>query len=202
MKIGPRYKIARRLGADVFDKTQTQKFSVREARKAQKTSKRPRPMTEYGTQMIQKQKVRFMYGITEKQFSKYVFQSVGKSGISPSDKLFEKLETRLDNAVYRLGLAPSRSASRQMTSHGHILVNGKRVNIPSYALSLGDKISIRVGSLASPLFKDLESIDKKESVVWMKSIVGKKEWEIVGMPKYSPTDSTIDLGSVIEFYSR
>jgi small subunit ribosomal protein S4 len=106
MKTGPKYKIAKRLGASVFEKTQTQKFALSAERKA-KTSKkgRPRGASEYGKQLLEKQKVRVTYGISERQFSKYVAQAVASKGINPAEKLHQILELRLDSVIYRLGLA-------------------------------------------------------------------------------------------------
>ena len=129
MRIGPRYKKARYLGAAVFRKTQTQKFAMRSQRKT-KTSGRRGGKSEYGRQMLEKQKARFSYGVTCRQFSKYVrkaLKSTGNNGLN----LMKILESRLDNVMVRAGFAPTRSAARQMVSHGHIMVNKKIVTVPS-----------------------------------------------------------------------
>src|SRR5690349_13683978 len=121
MKIGPKFKIARRLQAPIFEKTQTAKFKANSENKGRAggAGRRPRPKSDYGHQLMEKQKARFTYGISERQFSNYANKVITKkSSISPQEKLFEELERRLDNVVYRLGLAKTRSAARQMVSHG------------------------------------------------------------------------------------
>src|SRR5690606_30165190 len=148
MKIGPKYKIARRLGAPVFEKTQSQKYALSLARKERTSKGRPRAKSDYGKQLIEKQKARFSYGLTEKQFRGYVDKSL--SAKSPAQKLFSLLETRLDYTVFRAGLAKTRAQARQAVSHGHITVGGRRVTIPSILLTEGDVIGIRPGSAASP----------------------------------------------------
>src|SRR3989338_11164111 len=155
MIIGPKYKIARRLQAPVFEKTQTQKFSLREERKNKKRSFR-KQKTDYGIQLNEKQKARMFYCITEKQFAKYVKQALEKKGISPTNTLLKTLEYRLDNVVWRAGLLPTHLAARQAVSHGHFLVNGKKVYVPSYSVSLKDKITIREGSQGSKMFSEID----------------------------------------------
>ena len=155
MKIGPRYKLGKRLGASVFEKCQTQKFVLSEARsKKRRTSRRPRQMSDFGKQLLEKQKVRYMYGITEKQFSKYVKEATESSAES-KNMIFQGLEIRLDNIVYRLGLAPTRRFARQMVSHGHIMINGRRVTIPSYRVGTKDVISVRENSKEKGLFIEI-----------------------------------------------
>lgn len=203
MRIGPRYKIARRLGSSVFDKTQTQKFALSESRRSQgKKSAHPKNKTEYGLQMLEKQRVRFTYGVGERQFSNYVGKAVSTRGSNTVQDLYGCLERRLDNVVYRIGLGNSRQATRQMVSHGHILVNGRRVTIPSYTLSKGDRVRIREGSQKSSLFKDLSERIKKPLPAWLSFAKEKNEWEISGAPVYSPGEQVFDLSAVIEFYSR
>ncbi|MFA6535843.1 MAG: 30S ribosomal protein S4 [Candidatus Paceibacterota bacterium] len=202
MRIGPRYKIARRLGPSVFDKTQTQKFALSESRKGGKKGAHPKNKTEYGLQMLEKQRVRFTYGVGERQFGNYVSAAVANKGTNTVQDLYGRLERRLDNVVYRIGLGNSRQATRQMVSHGHILVNGRRVTIPSYAMSKGDRIRIREGSQKSPLFKDLIEKTKKPLPTWMTFAKDKNEWEVTGTPVYVQGEQTFDLSAVIEFYSR
>jgi small subunit ribosomal protein S4 len=137
MIIGPKYKIARRLGAAVFEKTQTQKYAMRAARK-DKTSPIMRSKSEYGQGLLEKQKARMSYGVTSTQFTKYVKNALARKGDS-ANHLVNYLESRLDNAVLRGGLAPTRRAARQLVSHGHINVNGSRVNIPSRSAYAPDR---------------------------------------------------------------
>lgn len=202
MRIGPKYKIARRLGAMVFDKTSTQKFAMRQERKVGAKSSF-RPKGEYALAMLEKQKVRYSYGIGERQFKKYVKESSAKKGTNTVQALYERLEMRLDNVVYRLGLAPSRQGARQMTVHGHIMVNNKRTHTPSLIVSIGDKVSIRPASLKKPLFREIDEKTKAISApTWLSYDAEKKTAEVTGTPKHNPTENIINLGQVIEFYSR
>ncbi|MBX4210577.1 30S ribosomal protein S4 [Candidatus Parcubacteria bacterium] len=201
MIIGPKYKIARRLGAPVFEKTQTAKFNLRESqRKVRGGFKRPK--TDYGLQMIEKQKARYTYALTEKQFSNYVKKAIAKKGLS-STLLLENLEMRLDNTVYRIGFGSTRLFARQLVSHGHIAVNGKRVTIPSFKVSVGDKITIRAGSLKKKVFESIDEKLKNNKVPsWIVFDPAKKEAEIQGTPKPEHADVLFDFAQVLEFYSR
>jgi small subunit ribosomal protein S4 len=197
---GPKYKIARRLGANIFEKTQTQKFALRQERKGGKGPYRPKG--DFALAMLEKQKVRYTYGVLERQFKKYVKESVEVKGATVQ-ALFERLETRLDNVVYRLGFAPTRQAARQMVAHGHIMVNGKRTNVPSQNVKMGDKITVRAASEKKPLFKELgEKLEKVALPSWLSYDKEKKVATIEGMPKHNPTEHLFNLGQVIEFYSR
>lgn len=197
---GPKYKIARRLGPTVFDKTQTQKYALRAG--SRKIERRG-PKSDYGLQMIEKQRARFTYGVNERQFSNYVKMAVSKKGVNAVEGLFAHLENRLDNIVYRLGLSASRAGGRQMVSHGHITINGRRVTIPSYQVGIGDKIAIREGSRKLPFFATLdEKIKDREAPAWISFDKEKKEAVVEGVPRYNPVESGFDLRAVIEFYSR
>ncbi len=201
MKIGPKYKIARRLGAPVFEKTQSQKYALSLARKERTSKGRPRAKSDYGKQLIEKQKARFSYGLTEKQFRGYVDKSL--SAKSPAQKLFSLLETRLDNTVFRAGLAKTRAQARQAVSHGHITVGGRRVTIPSILLKEGDVIGIRPGSATSPLFADVvERMKTLAAPAWLKADPEQKTATVAGEPVYEPAEQVFDLGTVIEFYNR
>ncbi len=202
---GPKYKIARRLRAPIFEKTQTQKYALREARKIKaKSKRRPAQKTEYGLQMLEKQKARLSYGISEKQFSKYVSESIAKKAVKSSQALFERLETRVDNIVYRLGLAPTRRFARQMVSHGHITCNGRKTNIPSMQIYKADVISIREGSLKTKLFNELTEKHKTYTTPkWLKFDLEKKQGTVVASPVLEEQkDLLFDLDTVLEFYSR
>lgn len=202
MLIGPRYKKAKKLGAHIFDKTQTAKFALRQARK-KGSEKRGKPKSDFGLQLLEKQKARFTYGVSERQFSKYAKNIINKRGGNSPDSLVQVLESRLDNVVYRLGLANSRQASRQMVSHGHITVNGKRNNIPSYNVVIGDKIGISQRSLKSKLFEDFDKKIKEHNYPsWLKYDIGSKSYDIQGMPKLANTEIMFNAASVLQFYSR
>ncbi len=197
----PKFKICRRLGPGVYDKCQTAKFSTTTGKFAGPGARRPKALSEYGMQLVEKQKVRFSYGITERQLSNYVKKASHFKGAGTAEKLYEGLESRLDNVIYRLGLAGSRRAARQMVSHGHFVVNGTRVTIPSYELKSGDMIRIREGSKGSKLFDNLvERLKDYNAPAWITFDVASLEGKVLDKPKN--TESFIDLNSVLEFYSR
>src|SRR5574340_1150893 len=125
MKTGPRYKLAKRLGATTFEKAQTQKFAISADRSAKNKRRGRGRQSEYGKQMLEKQKVRVTYGLPERQFRNYVLKSL--EAAKPTERLHELLELRLDNVVWRLGLASTRRGARQMVAHGHVLVGGKKM---------------------------------------------------------------------------
>lgn len=203
MIIGPRYKIARRLGVGVFEKTQTQKFVARsEQKKMAGKSSKPKAKSEYGLGLLEKQKARYSYGITSKQFGNYIAKATEKKGNS-GEILISLLESRFDNVALRSGFASTRQGARQMTSHGHLTINGKIVTIPSYHVKVGDIIGIREGSKKKALFATIdEKIKTVKTPSWMKLNLEKKEIEIVGIPHVAPTELMFSVGAVLEFYSR
>ncbi len=203
MKIGPKYKIARRLGPAVFEKTQTQKFQLSEARHARKKSdKRPKPLSDFGLQLIEKQRVRFSYGIIERQLGNYVAKATETKGGNSAEKLFGLLESRLDNVVYRFGIAHTRRLARQMVSHGHFLVNGKRTTVPSYAVKKGDVITVREGSKKSVLFAELaKKLQNYSTPKWLRFDAEKMTGTVEGEPVLE-TGGAINLNTVLEYYSR
>lgn len=202
MKIGPKYKIARRLKAPIFEKTQTQKFALREERKNKKKSF-SKPRTDFGLQLNEKQKARMFYGITEKQFAKYVREALSKTTSSPIINLLKTLEQRLDNVVWRAGILPTHRSARQGVSHGHFLVNNKKVYVPSFAVKEGDKITIREGSKQSKLFAEIDSkMQDTKSPDWMNWDMTKKELSIKAGTFTENQELFFDLGQVIEYYQR
>lgn len=201
MKIGPKYKIARRLKAHVFEKTQTQKFALREERKTKKRASRGQ--TDFGLQLNEKQKARMFYCVTEKQFAKYVKKALDKKDGSPVSNLLKALEMRLDNAVWRAGILPTHLNARQAVAHGHFLVNGKKVYVPSFALKEGDKISIREGSKDSKLFSELDKkMTEREIPTWMIWDPKSKELSVKSAGVDQNNELLFDLGQVIEYYQR
>jgi len=169
-----------------------------------RSGKRRRTITEYGTQLREKQKVKNVYRIREKQFAKYVKDSIGGGQMtSPTERLYENLEARLDSVVYRVGFAGSRYAARQMVSHGHITMNGRKVDIPSYRTKAGDVISVRDGSKSNALFSTLgDRLQKHKTPDWLRVDIKKLEGSISGKPSHENADMDFNLTSVIEFYSR
>lgn len=201
MKIGPKFKIAKRLGAPIFEKTQTQKFALSQARGGRK-NKRPGQASDFKRQLIEKQKMRFTYGITEKQLRRYVDEAVEKSH-QPVALLMERLESRLDNTIYRLGLAKTRQLARQIVSHGHICVNGKRISIPSHRVKVNDVISVREGSKQSGLFVQIaETHESAQVPAWLSLDIKKLSATVTGLPVYNPAETLFDPEQVMEYYSR
>jgi small subunit ribosomal protein S4 len=201
MKIGPKFKIAKRLGAPIFEKTQTEKFALSQARGGRKL-KRGGQASDYKRQLIEKQKMRFTYGITEKQLRRYIDESIAKS-TQPIPHVMERLESRLDNVVYRLGLAKTRRFARQIVSHGHIIVNGKRLSIPSHKMKVGDVVTVREGSKQTGLFVTIAETHESASVpAWLSIDIKKLTATMTGVPVYNPAETLFDPEQVMEYYSR
>lgn len=201
MKIGPKYKIARRVGAPIFEKTQGAKFAASKERKGKFGPSRPK--SAFGKQLNEKQKVRLTYGISDKQFKNYCMNILDHKTGSQTEKLYETLERRLDNVVFRLGLASTRRQARQLVSHGHITVNGRRVTVPSYDVEKGDAVAVRVQSQANSFFRSVEEkIKDAPKSDWVTYDLRSKQGTITGVPKYSPTSEHFDLEAVFEYYRR
>ena len=170
-----------------------------------KAKKHRSALSEYGAQLAEKQKIRRIYGINERQFRKYFGEASRTKGVV-TDVLVNKLETRLDNVVFRLGIAGSRAKARQIVNHGHILLNGKKVNIPSINVKKGDVIEIKKGSAKKLLFKDLElKLKKYKAPSWLSSeIKENNEFKavVLNMPQASEIEIPADLAMIVEFYSR
>ncbi|MBI2592601.1 MAG: 30S ribosomal protein S4 [Candidatus Colwellbacteria bacterium] len=155
-----------------------------------------RNLSDFGVQLQEKQKMRLSYGLGDRE----LFSLLKRAGKSPTS-LLEMLEGRLDNVVFRLGFAPSRSVSRQLVSHGHFLVNGKRVSTPSYQVRSGDAVSVRANSQANPYFQGLvEKLKKHETPAWLTLDPEAMEGKILGRP--SEVDLPLDVNLVVDFYSK
>lgn len=159
--------------------------------------------SEYGLQLKEKQKVKFIYGLRERQFKNYVSKAISQHKIPTGDALVLALELRLDNAVFRLGFSPTRASARQIVSHGHISVNGHKVNVPSYKLKIGDEIQIRSRSRSKPLFSNLELTIKKYSPpewIWL----DKSEFrgKVIAIPPTTELVKSYNISSIVEYYSR
>lgn len=166
-----------------------------------KTGRRSKP-SQYALQLREKQKVKRFYGLLEKQFRRVIAEAERQDGIT-GENLLRLLEKRLDNAVFRLGWAPSRQGARQLCSHGHILVNGKRVNVPSIQVKPGDEISVREKSQKSPYFAQLliDLKGSKNEVRWL-SQDAKLNAKVTGEPVRDDILEEITEQLIIEFYSR
>jgi small subunit ribosomal protein S4 len=204
MKLGPKYKIARRLGAPIFEKTQTAKFKLKDDTKKMGGKKGGRGgKSDFSKGLIEKQKARFTYGVSEKQFANYVNSVLEAGSHTPVQDLFQKLETRIDNVVAKLGLASTRRHARQVVSHGHILVNGTRITIPSYCVRVGDVVSVREGSKSNGIFKESEERAKTgETPNWLAWDATRSKATVVRVPSAEGQDLLFDLGTVLEFYKR
>lgn len=202
MKIGPKFKIAKRLGAPIFEKTQTQKFALSEARGGRTKKRRPGNMSDYKRQLLEKQKMRFSYGISERQLRRYVDEAILKSH-QPAGLLVTRLEQRLDNVVYRCGLAKTRQMARQMVAHGHITVNGRKLTIPSHKVTIDDVISVREGSRSSALFENFAEEHQSAGVpAWLSFDAKKLSGVMKALPSYVPAETLFDPAQVLEYYSR
>lgn len=203
MKTIRKYKLAKRLGASIFEKTQTQKFAL-SAERAEKNKKRSRNRggTEFGKQLLEKQKVRVTYGISERQFSNYVKEAMATKGANPAEVLNRLLELRLDNVAYRLGLASTRRAARQMVSHGHLTVNGVKTTIPSRRMRVGDRVAVREGSKNAALFNGFaEKFMERPLASWLSFDPKGMTGSVQDVPP-SGTDTAGDMIAVLSFYSR
>ncbi len=203
MKTGPRYKIAKRLGATVFEKAQTQKFALSADRSAKNKKRGRGRQSEYGKQMLEKQKVRVTYGLTERQFRNYVDKALGAHSAKPTDVLHELLEMRLDNIVWRLGLAKTRRGARQMVAHGHVMVNGKKSRVPSQAIRVGDTIAVRDGSKEHGVLVGFaERFAERPLPSWLSWSPAKMEGALKERPTTASADVAGDLVMVLSFYTR
>lgn len=160
-------------------------------------------LTSFGLQLREKQKARLMYGLAERQFRNYVKKATAKTG-DTGLFLGRLLEQRLDNVVYRLGLARSRGEAREYVSHGHFLVNGKRVNIPSYDVRVGDVIEVRSKSIGKVFFKDIISprLAKAEPPKWLTLEGATFRGKVIGLPEEDDVPQNFNRKGIIEFYSR
>ena len=173
---------------------------------SKETKRNPKPMrhkqSEYGMQLIEKQKVKFIYGVLEKQFRSYYAKAERKQGIT-GELLLQELERRLDNVVFRMGYASTRREARQLVNHGHFTVNGKRVNIPSYQVRVGEVIAICEKSRKSEKFKSLmEEFGKKPMPKWIDKAADAYEGKIIALPARDDIDYEVSEHLIVELYSK
>ncbi|MDD3386541.1 MAG: 30S ribosomal protein S4 [Candidatus Pacebacteria bacterium] len=203
-------KICRRLGEKLFlkgEKCLSAKCAMvkRPFPPGQKAKKRRSNLTEYGREVKEKQKVKRWYNVSESQFKKYVIEVLENktSEVDVASQLISKLETRLDNIVFRLGWAKSRAQARLLVTHGHFLVNGKRIDIPSYKVIIGDSISLREGSKNKEIMKALPENMKKYAVPqWLTYNSEKIEGKLSKLPTSEDVQVPSELSSIFEHYSR
>lgn len=194
---GPKDRLSRREGFDLFGKgSKLTRLNVPPGMHGQKGTRKP---SQYARQLREKQKVKRMYGLLEKQFSNYVknaFKTRGNTG----EMLLSQLERRLDNVIYRLGFAPTRPGARQLVSHRNILVNGKRLNIPSYQVKIDDTITLSAVAVKIPHIKKLIETENTKLPSWLerKAAAGR----IVRFPVKDDVIEPISEQDIVEFYSR
>lgn len=164
-----------------------------------------RRQSQYGIQLQEKQKARLLYGVLERQFSNYYREAARRSGVT-GDNLIQLLESRLDNVVYRLGFATTRRQSRQLVNHGHITVDGKKVNIPSYQVKPGQKIAWKEKSRSSGIFEVISAstgMGKTSQVPsWLRVSPDNATGEVAADPNPMEGEVSIDTRQIVEFYSR
>ena len=195
---GSTYRKSRRLGFSILENGK--ELAKRPYAPGQHGNERRRKLSDYGTQLQEKQKVRFMYGINEKQFRK-IFDDAGKLKGVQGENLLRLLESRLDNLVYRLGFASTRKGARQLVNHGHITVNGIKVNIPSYRCKPGDVIAIKEQSKTHPAV--LASLEGTNNRVEFVTFDDKKlSGTYVRFPERSELNADINESLIVEFYNR
>ncbi len=195
---GPKHKLARREGVNVLDKQSASLQKRLNVKPGMHGTKRARKLSEYGQQLREKQKAKAVYGILEKQFRKMVDSVQNKKG-DTSELLISLLETRLDNVVYRLGFTKSRFMSRQFVSHGHVLVNGKKLTIPSYQVKEGDIIELSTKIQKNPdVIKVMAEDRQMLNFLERKAHIGK----LSRMPKKEDIEVPFNMQLIIEYYSR
>ena len=192
------YRISRRLGFSTLETGE--ELARKPYAPGAHGSKRAKKLSNYGVQLQEKQKVRFMYGLNEKQFKK-TFEDAGKMKGVHGENLFKLLESRLDNLVYRAGFATTRRGARQLVNHGHITVNGKKVDIPSYLVAINDVVAVKESSRDMIVIKN--SLESLPAVVAYCELDKEKfAGKMIRLPERKELTQEIDEASIIEFYNR
>ncbi|HHT38587.1 MAG TPA: 30S ribosomal protein S4 [Mollicutes bacterium] len=196
--LGSVYKRSRRVGMSILENGK--ELAKKPYRPGQHGTSRQRKLSNYGEQLIEKQKIRFMYGLNERQLRR-TFNLAGKMKGRHGENFLKLLESRLDNVVYRFGLANTRAGARQIVNHGHILVNGNKVDIPSYLVKPGDVISVKESSKEHPAMKEAlaKTLSRVEYVTFDPV---KLEGTFVRYPERSELNANINESQVVEFYSK
>ena len=203
-------KICRRVGEKLFlkgEKCFSPKCPL--VKKAyppgQKRKRRRRALSEYGKELVEKQKLKNWYNLTERQFRKYVKETLSGRGKveDTATLLIQTLERRLDNVVFRLGFAPSRSSARQLVSHRHIQVNDKTLNIASFSVKKGDVVKVKESSLSKKMFQVIKTTIKKYTPpTWLSLDSEKLEGKVIAEPNFEEAAPPAEISSIFEFYSR
>jgi len=201
---GPKAKICRRFGENIYGNDKYDKIlSSKGYGPGMHGKKFARNISEYGKQLLMKQKAKYTYGVLEKQFRKHYEDVKNKPGVT-GDLLLSRLEQRLDNVVYRIGLGNTRPQSRQIVNHGMIYVNGKKVTIPSYEVSIGDEISLNPNKASNGYFKNQEQYTKAKKNIpsWLQMDAKSMKGKVLSLPVKDNFDANIDASIIVEFYSK
>ena len=202
--LGPKLKLSRREGTDLFLKSGVRAIDSKcklETAPGQHGARKPR-LSEYGIQLREKQKVRRIYGVLEKQFRNYYKEAARLKG-NTGENLLQLLEVRLDNVVYRMGFGSTRAESRQLVSHKSVMVNGRVVNIPSFKVSANDVVSIREKSRTQARIKAaLEVAGQREKPTWVEVDNAKMEGAFKRLPERSDLSADINEQLIVELYSK
>ncbi|MEG1004548.1 30S ribosomal protein S4 [Clostridium sp.] len=193
--MGPRFKMCRRLGLNVTGHPKAMERATKGSSRADKK------LSEYGIRLLEKQRLRAYYGVLEKQFSIYVKKAF-KSKELPGETLIQMLESRLDNMVYRMGFASSIRAARQMVNHGHFLVNGTKVDIPSYRLSIGDEVTLKEKSRKTELFKNTFENNSISTIPYINKDIENFKAIFARKPLREEIPIVINDKLIVEFYSK
>jgi len=197
---GPRVRISRRFGVPIFGPTKY--LERRNYGPGMHGPKSRRKTTDYGLGLLEKQKLRYYYGLMERQFRGVYEKALRRRGVT-GEQMLQILETRLDNVVYHLGFANTRAASRQMVSHGHVKVNGRKVSIPSFALKVNDSIEVRDSSRARQMAtKNLESATSRAVPDWLSLNKDAFKGVVMRIPTRAEIQPIANEQAVVEFYSR
>ena len=197
---GPKTRIARRFGEAIFGSDKV--FEKRNYPPGQHGQNRRKKTSEYGSQLNEKQKVKYTYGVLERQFRRVYADAKRMKGVT-GEVLLSLLESRLDNVVYRMGIAPTRAAARQLVLHGHFTVNGKKVNIPSFLVKKGDVVAVAAKSKKSPKFQAIAELAAVKSIPqWLALDKDNLVATVADMPARDAIDIPIEEHLIVELYSR
>lgn len=197
---GPRVRISRRLGKPIFGSSKY--LERRNYPPGVHGPKSRRKLTDFAIGLMEKQKLRYYYGLMERQFRRVYEMALKRRGVT-GEQMLQILETRLDNVVYHLGFAPTRPAARQMVTHGHICVNGRKVNIPSYALKVNDIVEVKESKVSKQLaLRGLELATTRVVPPWLALDKEKLRGKVLRVPTIEEIQPIANVQAVVEFYSR
>jgi small subunit ribosomal protein S4 len=197
---GPKTRIARKFGEPIFGADKT--FEKKNYPPGQHgLTKKRKKTSEYGTQLMEKQKAKYTYGVLERQFENLFDKAQRNKGVT-GEVLLQLLESRLDNVVYRLGIAPTRAAARQLVGHRHIVVNGQVVNIPSYSVKAGELVGVREKCKSMEVITDSLASSKKSRYSWLEWDADSMTGKFLNLPERADIPENIKEQLIVELYSK